>query len=216
MTHRVLWQAGALSLLALSACATIPAPTISAPIVELGDQWIYRYERRTKSGLTDSSALNLVSAVQDRTFETTVTYLTAPRPSDVGKTLVQRVDRNTLTIQQPNLVDGQPIALAFPLVPGKHWSFTFRRTEGTAIVSHAVDASVVGVEDVTVPAGSFRATRVLLEGNAQAEAIGYRWRIEYWYAPDAKNYARIEMVETGLDGTPRRSVVTTLQEYRVR
>jgi hypothetical protein len=94
--------------------------------------------------------------------------------------------------------------LHFPLTKGKSWSFDYSIPSKNLRVSQT--ATVRGWEQVTVPAGKFRAIRITHEGYYSAkEAVGdYSWTGQisetYWYAPEIKRVVKREYQDTKGDG----------------
>ena len=94
--------------------------------------------------------------------------------------------------------------LRFPLAKGNSWSFDYSIPSKNLIVSQT--ATVGGWEQVTVPAGRFRAVRITHEGTYSAkEAVGsFSWtgRISetYWYAPEIRRVVQREYLDTKGDG----------------
>lgn len=73
----------------------------------------------------------------------------------------------------------------WPLEVGKSWEYKGEFMGGETSLSQT--AKVVGIEDVTVPAGTFRAYKIVYTGTATKKS-GYSWnRVDtHWYAPSVK------------------------------
>jgi len=76
--------------------------------------------------------------------------------------------------------------LRWPLVVGNTWNFTHPMPDGTNFEWHV---KVMGFENVTVPAGNFKAVVVKVEGNSGAH---YRQERPLWYSPDARALVKHE------------------------
>jgi hypothetical protein len=77
--------------------------------------------------------------------------------------------------------------LKFPLDAGQSWS-------GAAELEWTTwdyRATVIGEETVTVPAGAYRSMRISVDMQAR-EFDGLQARIDAWYAPEARFFARID------------------------
>jgi hypothetical protein len=85
--------------------------------------------------------------------------------------------------------------LQFPLTVGKEWQGRCQRFDEGRISGTFVGAyRVVGIESVTVPAGTFKAFRV--EGETyEVQAPKQRWRFIHWYAPDARMEVKVQAME---------------------
>jgi hypothetical protein len=95
--------------------------------------------------------------------------------------------------------DGSITILSYPLQPQKSWA---GRSWGT----HAAETiSVVGVESVTVPAGTFTATRLQ---HRIAYATGKSDLLHYWYAPGVGMVKAIEGLTIDMGAGPFLQQVT--------
>lgn len=82
---------------------------------------------------------------------------------------------------------------SWPLEVGKKWPYVanFARTDGSTSYTEQ-DAEVTAYEDVTVPAGTFKAFRIEHKGwwrNSRGNSG--RARVTYWYAPEVKADVKI-------------------------
>jgi hypothetical protein len=92
---------------------------------------------------------------------------------------------------------------AFPLQVGKTWrqevDLRSTRALGNQVLA-TLEGRVAGWETVTVPAGNFRALKIVLRGWYQASSLDGAWngRIEdtLWYAPEVRNAVRYEYRDT--------------------
>jgi hypothetical protein len=73
----------------------------------------------------------------------------------------------------------------WPLEVGKTWEYKGEFMNGEASLTQT--AKVVAVENITVPAGTFKAYKIVYSGKARKKS-GYTWdRIDtHWYAPSVK------------------------------
>ena len=107
--------------------------------------------------------------------------------------------------------------LAFPLELGKTWegSFTSPSLNDTGPVDNHLKGKVVGVESITVPAGTFDTVKIYLETRWLYKGA---WRggrstgvftQTIWYAPKAKRFVRMEEERhrDGHDTPPDRQIV---------
>jgi len=107
---------------------------------------------------------------------------------------------------------------AFPLELGKTWegSFTSPSLSDTGPVDNNLKGKVVGVESITVPAGTFDTVKISLEtrwlykgawrGRGRDSGV---FTQTIWYAPKAKRFVRIEEERhrDGMDTPPDRQIV---------
>jgi serine protease Do len=76
-------------------------------------------------------------------------------------------------------------------------------------------------EDVTVPAGSYRALRYEIDGDREASASGFvragattRFKVNVWYAPDVQRIVKVEHKAWTNSATPYTDDSVELLEYR--
>jgi hypothetical protein len=107
--------------------------------------------------------------------------------------------------------------LPFPLVEGKTWSQTLTRSDSGRERTVTLRGKVLGWETVKVPAGEFRALKVVREldlGDEETFRTQTR-RTEYeWYVPELKSAARIEIWEQYYDPTLPRPLRYLLLDKR--
>jgi hypothetical protein len=98
---------------------------------------------------------------------------------------------------------------SWPLWVGKSWGATYSHADrlyGAAWPPAKSQARVTAFEDVTVPAGTFKAFRIEYQGGIGSEALsgfrnpgppGFGTRETHWYAPDPKMIVKSEIVRLG-------------------
>ena len=74
----------------------------------------------------------------------------------------------------------------WPLEVGKTWTFEGEFTPSVGVARLRQTATVVALEDVTVPAGTFKAFKITYIGTATAGGQTWHRNETYWYAPDVK------------------------------
>ncbi len=115
-------------------------------------------------------------------------------------------DARAVTLSRANNPeDGSITVLNFPLEPGRTWP-------GRSWGSHAQEfISVVGTESITVPAGTFEATRTR---HRIAYATGAEDLLHYWYVPGIGMVKAIEGLTVDMGSGPFLQQVTAeLKEW---
>jgi hypothetical protein len=164
--------------------ARVPCPpTLEAPVLYPGDTWVLRYEdgKRTQWKYL---------AVQDGLLRTPLGRDNVEYYYDHTHTLRKVYSKGRwVTAPTPEFWNiGKP-ALEFPLTPGQGWVYTVPASDDysmTFIRRH----TVVGCEQVTVPAGTFVAVRIdvsQIQANRPANAA-MAWSL--WYAPTVKYFVK--------------------------
>ncbi|MGH8640562.1 MAG: hypothetical protein ACRET6_02560, partial [Burkholderiales bacterium] len=201
--------------LALAAPGSAVAGSGGPPVLKVGDSWAYK--------LTDRD----YSVVRERKSVTRVESVTGGevRFRSGSKTHFRYTADWSLIGQVPG--DGierkfePPVPVySFPLEPGKTWQAKFRntRSDGRAFDNDRT-VTVEGWEEVTVPAGTFRALKVSsltyyrrVDG---AGTGGGRVVFKYWYVPEVKRPVRIEDVNIGNNNVVIQDFTYELVSYKL-
>ncbi len=170
-----------------------------------GDRWIYYRQIRDGEGIERRNYLTqTVTFASDAGFTTEMSDSPEPWRFDADG------NRYSGFYGPGNRIVFDPVdpLYRFPLVPGQSWSAKTR--ELSIAVNYEVDSqiTVVGREEVTVPAGKFQAIKISKVSNRNWEPFpGQITRSKrvtnVWYVPALRNFARAE----GLEVTDRGVVV---------
>lgn len=189
-------------LLAGLAARAADEPAIERPQLKAGDRWTYRYSRTGPR----------VRNPGTRVYELVVTFV-GPKAIESVQTLRSGKEIDTTWTPEWNLVNdirsGSFVpdsgTFRFPLRPGASYRSSYEVLRPKADVTDAkqtLEVKVVGWEEVTVPAGTFRALR--LEATGSSERLDRQTRRSgslhyvYWYVPEVKRWAKMTM--QGFDG----------------
>jgi hypothetical protein len=200
------------SLITLAATAAAQEPanpvdstqtSIQAPTLVAGQQWTYRRINLWNNEETErfSQTLNLQSSGQWNVFWTIHSSKDEAR---IGTT-EEKMENSTHGFADARM-SGRYAPLQFPLSLGKSWTsnYTFQSNPNT-LVDVSQTARVSGWETVTVPAGTFKALKVVHTGWYNATENSSRWtgRISetFWYAPAARRIVAQEYRDTTGSGS---------------
>jgi hypothetical protein len=224
--------------------AAAPAPSVPAPVFKVGDSWVY--DQTTAKGPSGFGQQRL-DLVVDRLEGDTM--LVGIKP-DGAPTAFEDHEVGT-DWSQHHVVDGQDTVttrpLTFPMSVGQAWTVdyvdTTRRGSQTSDHVHRT-YSVVGWEDVTVPAGTFHAIKVVAKGvdkatlqvastavagtvagaggattmaHIQRGGTGVLTRAtygEFYYVPELKNYVKTIDEQYNTDNVRVISTTRTLVSYK--
>jgi len=183
------------ALLSVSVWAqTIPLP----PTFKVGDSWTVRVTDALNDG---QNRVRNATLKVERIAEGRV-ELVAHGPESTGLSRVLTMDGNVV---RRGATDFEPEIrrFSYPLEPGKSWSvrFSYIASELNR-VEVALNATVVGWEEVKVPAGTFRAMKLTYDGHWDL-SISYRSgggfgapggpvKQTAWYVPEVKRLVRLE------------------------
>lgn len=216
-----------IQLRVLFACLVVAVPVgtkaddstaVQQPSFRVGDSWTYNKIDLWKNEF-QFSVVSTITALTNKQI-----ILEAEGLDGSGHSTVFRTpDFNVARIESGNKVQiSDPFYpnYAFPLQVGKTWErgVTFRSSDSSKEVQASLKGRVVGWELITVPAGTFRALRIDLEGTYRGISVEGRWngeiRDRLWFAPEVRNAVKYEYEDTA-SGSRYTSERYELLRYRL-
>ena len=173
-----------------------PTPVASGRLPAAGETWIYQYTDFWKPGQKMRITHSVVSASGQ--------FVTESLSATVGGRVLtgMAISPTGAEIREWKLGDMtlrefSPFALALDVVKRGQAIDRFRSAilDDTGRGDWAVSGKV-SEEDVTVPAGRFRAAKVLLEGARTTDLLARltSFQLTVWYAPQSKRYVKATFV----------------------
>ena len=206
MNASMLWKTGAILLLALSAASVSAQRLERVSPLPAGMSWVN--EQRDSGSFGNASAevpSEMVEVDWDgrkvrgvRTPEGTL--LLNPTGEWMG---IMGKDNQLAVSWDP------PLSFQWPLEVGKSWDFRFAMKVGDRVIPVEGRQSVEGFEDVTVPAGTFKAYRLRATDNLGNENVT-------WFSPDLRIFIKRDLQRTDKhpQGPGRREFV--LKSHNIR
>lgn len=198
----VLWVSAALALLASTSApreARADAPVVR-PEVMAGDTWTYRRMDYWNNSVAGTRTLR-VSAASDKAIQV-VSQLG-------GKELdeIYTPEWNSVSTFAGNFFPEHGV-LRFPLRPGDAYKVSFEQRFGANLerrTKNEASARVIGWEQVTVPAGRFRALKIEIDGSFQRIDASISGSIRYviWYVPEVRRWVKVTFEDVIVTGSPR-------------
>jgi len=191
-------------LAATAACSSIPldqAP-VGPPPLSVGDRWTTRIVDLWKNEVIETFEHTVASIDGNSVLLERKTLSHAGHPPGPG---TDRADGATWTVLAPGIVEGREVTLSFPLFIGKTWDYEYKTRDASGDTTlQSRSARVEAWELVTVPAGTFKALKVVVDGRWRAsirDAV-YTGKVNetLWYAPDAKHWVKHEYTDRGHEG----------------
>ncbi len=179
--------AGGTSASAAAAPQAASGPVVNAPSLTDGDEFAIRLAPDTASGLQLAGDLDLVLKHDGDTL----VFASKQTPkSDAGAmTLVLDAQMCATQFQDNNITTRfQPCdqSAQFPLQVGKTWTARYgQSTGGGEFIQQTGSGTVMGIEKVTVPAGTFQAYRI-------DARHGPDIRTTSWYAPEVGFFVKVQ------------------------
>ena len=194
----------------------IPVASVGIPNAQLGHTYIieYLYPDSLKSSYSTERKVVAVDA-----GKITVAARNVKSKTGKARTLQFTSEGNILSSRNP---DGSGFDYApplqyfsFPLYPGKRWQQTSRETNiqtGT-VREHTLSATVGDWEEVTVPAGTFRALKITLHTELREPSTGETSTGTdiSWYTPDIRRSIRSDMISRDFQGKQERQVIQLIK-----
>lgn len=182
----------------------------SAPDVKVRDAWKYR---RSDPLSRDVLGDIMIRVVRVESAEVVVQFLSSR--VDVLPLGYFTRDMNEIDFLGMQYKPYYPV-LRFPMRVGATWTmpYDFKLPNGLHAACN-IKGRVTAYEDVTVPAGTFKAFRVELDDERRAsgpEAEVLQEKTTLWYAPQIRYYVRKEL-KAFKDGRERQGVLLELLEY---
>ena len=166
------------------------ADAVPRPQVKPGDHWTYRridYEtQRRGSAFTETVTFanqRIIEIVGDR------------RRDDKEIDTTYTAEWNLISSRNSGIFEPDQELFKFPLRPGDahdaRYEVRFPR-QGAYEVRHARHVKVVGWEEVSVPAGKFRALRIESQGTFERvdKSLSGTAKDIMWYVPEVKRYVK--------------------------
>jgi hypothetical protein len=167
---------------------------VERPQFAVGDRWTLRVTDLQKNEETQTYE-NRVTTIAGDTVRMSWKILSSTNASDVDRQGTSRFDASTWAFDVAQR-EGKLLALAFPLEVGKSWEYAYasRNTTGGE-TTVTMKAKVEAWEEIRIPAGTFKALRVVHEGqwatrNHFGEGVSSVILDTYWYVPELKRTAR--------------------------
>jgi hypothetical protein len=163
----------------------IAAEEIELPVWSVGDRWTFEKTEGPLSdnqGIFHSTVRISVVELHPKRYRTEVT--TQPAAGSGEKVTGERNVSRALNLyyrESAQLPFTELQFLQWPLTPGKTWQFEHPQPNGGTFVWNA---KADGWEDVTVPAGRFKALVIQIEGKPSSGVYAQSRKV--WYAPAVK------------------------------
>lgn len=187
------------------------------PRVQIGDRWVLRSEDMNNPKWSNTTERKVL-----QTSETQMVVSSRNTQSNYTRTLVFTPSWNLMQSREP---DGKGYDYSpplkyfdFPLFSGKKWTAEVEEMPigGRPIRMHQMSAVVEGWEDVTVPAGTFRALKIVLRVKALEESVVTRNSEDVsWYVPKVKRSVKTVETSINLSSGLRTMRTVTLIDFAV-
>jgi hypothetical protein len=209
-SQRLARGAAVAALFICGTCAAQADKPVARPEVKVDDRWVYRHtDKRMKP---PSFVYELrVSFVDSRAIHAVVERQGTRAESDATWTR----DWNAVNAVDQGVFEVEKGMFQFPLSRGKQYPAAWevrRPRAGEFHVRHERKVTVIGWEDVEVPAGKFRALKLQADGWFRRidKVASDEARNTFWYAPQVKRWVKSVYQDAQLE------VVEELYFYRVQ
>lgn len=187
----------------------------SAILPKIGDAWTYKVTDRDYSVVNERQVTQIIAAVTDSEIHLKSGARGEARFNHQWNTLYS-LGRN----RQPRKFEPFVPQFSFPLEPGKTWQGKCKTTRPDRTIDNDTSATVVGWEDVTVPAGTFKALKITsINWYRRTDAGGRgggRVVSNYWYVPEVKRFVKFETLNVGNNNVVGQDDTWELVTYKVQ
>lgn len=161
---------------------------VQRPQVKAGDTWVYR---RTDHIENRQAIVKLaVTFANDKVIHVVQTNQAGDKEADSTAT----AEWNMVASARDGVFTPNTGLLHFPLRPGNRWnsSYTAKFPREEYDARHERTVTVVGWQNVQVPAGSFRALKVVSEGTVQRSDRPRPGDVTevVWYVPEVRRFVK--------------------------
>jgi hypothetical protein len=161
---------------------------VQRPQVKAGDAWVYR---RTDRIAKHEAILKLqVTFANEKAIH--VVQINQAGDKEIDST--STAEWNMVSSARDGVFTPNSGLLHFPLRPGERWnsSYTVKFPRQDYDARHERRVSVIGWEEVQVPAGTFRALKVVSEGSVQRSDRPRAGKVTevVWYVPEVRRFVK--------------------------
>lgn len=200
------------------------AQIVDAPVIQVGDTWEYESTDDWTSQVRVQERQEVIGLMQDfvrlRTESRLRNLKTQAMESRGIEEETQRADMNVdLPVRDDRVA--RRMNYAWPLEVGKKWNYEYTVTSmganGQAVFAlNRIAAEVVGWENVTTPAGTFRSLKVVHKGTVEYSGYPSASRVGWvlWYAPAIGTQVKYTYQWDSASGAPGTRTTTLLTSYK--
>jgi hypothetical protein len=190
--------------LALASCSSIPLDQspVGTPQLKIGDRWTTRVVDLWKNEVVETFEQTVASVDGESVVLERKTLSASGHPGPPGQ---DRVNAATWTVYTPTLTEGREVTLSFPLYVGKTWAYEYKTIDSSGSSTlQSRSAKVEAWEVVSVPAGMYKALKVVVDGRwrAYVRDAMYTGKVTdtLWYVPEAKRWVKREFIDRAPEG----------------
>jgi hypothetical protein len=175
-------------VLSILDCSQTRAQPMERPALNIGDSWTYEFhEFGTAASPGNFHYVDTFTVSEVFPKQYAMSKLSTAERDGESKQSTYRITRdlNGYARQNAALPWQEAVWLVWPLEPGQKWKFDVPIAAGIQVW----EAHVEGWEDVEVPAGKFRAVRIVHDLIVSPNPL-VGWKVTQWYAPTVKTFVK--------------------------
>jgi hypothetical protein len=208
------WVAAFLALVAPSAAFGLDeSAPVPKPELQVDDVWTYRDVNYWTGVVTGTAQRTISLATGDVVLERV----------KIGASSSERDEHWTSEWNAVSVGGGRNFSphwsvFRFPLLVSAKHQAAFEMTSRQGYWKYQAEMTVVGWEDVEVPAGKFRALKVEQNGTYQRQDVNYNGRFKrtFWYVPHVKRWVKFLYEDTTGRGAAYAKNGAELVEFKVK
>lgn len=179
--------------LAVMVSQALAQEAVEKPELKIGDRWVVRATDLRKNEDIDRAEFKITGLAGDN-IDVSRTVLSSRFAETVGRTMQRKADRATWTFANASILEGKYVAFAFPLKVGNKWDYEYRmRNREGGPTTYTMNANVEAAEEVVVPAGTFKALKVVHSGVWNSGKWTGTLTETLWYSPQTRWWVKREL-----------------------
>ena len=182
---------GVISVLFYAQVTLAQTGPVERPALNVGSEWSYAVDNSKRERPTPPSTIKR-TIKEVKAAEYSVELVT-PQGTRIG---AMSLDLNPFSegMTAGSARSSAPLPyFQFPLAPGKTYSGTLTYPTPLGQTANVeMTTKVLEWENVTVPAGTFKALKIEAIGKSTGQGINGRRNATLWYSPDVGHYVRME------------------------
>lgn len=175
----------------ISSAVCAQSGPVERPVLKPGTEWVYKVDNSKRNRPGPAAELKrVIKEVSDKDYTIEI--------STGGNTRVGAMSLDLNPFSEGLTSSGRTSSplpyFAFPLEPGKTWKgvVDYPSPFGSLMINVNMTTRALDWEEITVPAGKFRALKIEANGRSVGGPINGTRKVTLWYAPEVANYVRME------------------------
>ena len=191
--------------------------SIKSPEYVSGDAWTFKMIEWGRDEWKDR--IVTTGRSNENSFEIQTERTWAKKEGNETKQLFIRLETIDFFDLDRQMLQGSRANIRFPIYLGQRWDWSYAvmsRRPGAGEIKLDYRAKVDRWEDVEVPAGKFKAIRIVHDGRYLMNEGSSTVQEIFWYSPEVKHFVKWTHQSRTFSGRMNDNVTIELTDYRIR